>query len=352
MSKAELKIGSRTYGGWKEMQVQRSMQSAASAFSLKVSEKFPGQLEKWDINEDDECTLILDDHVAVVGHVDSVSRSYDEKSRSVTIAGRDKTADLVDCSATKSDGSTGSLNGQTLLQIAQLLAKPFGITVKVAPSLDISKPFKTFSIEPGETRWECIERAARQRAVLAMADGVGGLLLTRASTSVYAVPLIEGENILTATLNRDRSQRFHSYTALAQSGSNEWGSTEGAHLKATKLDSVARKPRGHIFQCEELADGITLEDRCTWERNVRRARANTLSIKVEGFSTSAGGLWVPNRLVRCKLPEFDIDQTLLITDVNSAVGEEGSTTEISISPRTAWELLPSAEEKDNGLGDW
>lgn len=353
MSSARLFINGDYYAGWKAVQVQRSIEQGAGAFTLSVSERFPGRSQNWPIKQGDACELFLDDHSAIVGFVDSVERSFDATSRRVSISGRDRTADLVDCSAANKGDATGTLNGQSLMQIAQLMCEPFGIPVRASAEsvAAAAQPFKSFAIEPGETRWECVERAARQRALLLMADGLGGLLITRASTLLYPVALVEGENILSATLRRDHSARFRRYIALGQGKSNEWDDTGAAHLKSSKVDTGIRSPRTLIFQAEDLADGISLDDRCTWERNVRRGRANSITIRVQGFGTARGGLWPPNVLVRCKLPSFDIEQTLLLVDVSHSIDESGSFSELTISPRTAYDLLPE-KPSESSLEDW
>ena len=51
--------------------------------------------------------------------------SIDSGSFSLSVSGRDKTADLIDCSAT----GNSEFNNKTLTAIAQELCAPFGIAV-------------------------------------------------------------------------------------------------------------------------------------------------------------------------------------------------------------------------------
>lgn len=60
----------------------------------------------------------------VTGWVEATPVRYDARSISVGISGRSLTADLIDCAAEPTQ-----FNGQSLVQVASALARPFGIAV-------------------------------------------------------------------------------------------------------------------------------------------------------------------------------------------------------------------------------
>ena len=72
------------------------------------------------------------------------------------IRGRDRTGDLVDCSAAT---MPGEWQNELLDRIVQSLIDPFGISVTV--DTDIGEPFRKFRIDEGETVFEAIDRACR-----------------------------------------------------------------------------------------------------------------------------------------------------------------------------------------------
>ena len=343
-----LKLGGSDFGGWKSVTVERSIQQGTGTFRLSVTERYPDQITAWRIKPDAECRLLMDGHQAIHGFVDSVDRAFDKSSRSVEVRGRDKTADVVDCCASPTE-----FKGLRLDAIASRLLQPYGIGVVVAPGTVLGAAFPRWAVEPGETIWECIERAARQRALLVITNGDGDLVITGPGTSRFPTALVEGVNILSATFNVDHSQRFHTYKALAQSNDERWDKAESAaHLDDHIIDKSVRKPRTVVFSAEDIADGVTIKQRAIWERNVRRGRGMNVSVTVQGLSDPVGGLWMPNQMIPVWIPSFEVRQDLLIVSTTSTDDENGKITELQLSPRSAWELLPEKPDEDTTVTPW
>jgi len=344
MSEAILKIGGGRFAGWKTLSCTRSIEQASNLFSLEVTERWPGQPDRWPINKGDECELILDGATAITGYVDRRRPSFSADASGLTVGGRDRAADIVDSSARRpgSDYKTGDLGSLSLPALARQLCEPHDVRVAVASGLDVGAAFANCSIDPGETVWECIERYARQRAVLVMSDGRGGLLLTRAGAGRSSGALIEGENIEGAELDDDDSERFARYVALGQSESTEsWNGAQALHASGAANDPALRANRVKLLTAETLATGVTLADRAAWERDIRRARGRSIVITVSGWSIN-GRLWQPNERVPVKIPRWDINAELLIKQVTSIKDEEGSRSEITVVPQDVYSLIRMA----------
>lgn len=344
MSEAILKVGGRRFAGWKSIRCTRSIEQAANAFSLDVTERWPGQPDRWPIRKGDACELILDGRTAITGYVDRRRPNFREETSGLTVNGRDRAADIVDSSARRpgSDYKTGDLGSLSLPALARLLCQPHNVSVNVASGLDVGAAFGNCSIDPGESVWECIERYARQRAVLVMSDGRGGLLLTRAGVDRNPNALIEGENIEGAELDDDDSERFARYVALGQSESTEsWNGAQALHASGAANDPAVRRNRFKLVTAETLATGVTLADRAAWERDVRRGRGRSIVITVSGWSTN-GRLWQPNERVPVRIPRWDINAELLIKTVTNTKDESGTRSEITVVPKDVYSLIPMA----------
>jgi hypothetical protein len=63
----------------------------------------------------------------ITGYVDRVIGTLDARQHSVTVTGRSKCQDLVDCSA---EWPGGQIVGSSVLEIARKLAEPYGISVE------------------------------------------------------------------------------------------------------------------------------------------------------------------------------------------------------------------------------
>lgn len=335
----ELYVGGELFAGWKSARIERSVEQISGAFALDLTEKFPGQQHRWQIECGVECTLYLDGVTAITGAVDRSERSGSATDLRLSVSGRDRTADLVDCSAVRADGTPGEIRGAKLDGLAKVLLKGFNVDVVVASGLQLGASFPTWSIEPGESVYECLERAARQRAVLLTSDGLGNLVITRAGTQRNPNALVEGENLLTWNAVRDDSQRYHRYMLLGQSA--EIDSNRGS---ARAVDDAVRTSRRLLLVAEDLATGVTLRDRAQWERNVRRARGRTVTVTVEGFSAGER-LWTPNERVAVRIPSADIDAELLIVSVTNSLDEKGAITELTLAPADAYDLLPELDPK-------
>src|SRR5689334_1016721 len=93
-----LVVDGRRYRGWKSIRVTRSIESLAGSFSLEASDRWAGQDQPWPIREEDPCRVEIGDEVVLDGYVDKRSPALSGSQRSLSYSGRDRAADLVDCS--------------------------------------------------------------------------------------------------------------------------------------------------------------------------------------------------------------------------------------------------------------
>jgi prophage tail gpP-like protein len=98
--------------------------------------------------------VLLGGDLVITGYIDRYMVGYDKGTHRVKIVGRSKTEDIVDCAVdvTTSGIDSWQINATTLKQAAEILCKPYGITV-AAPDGDgpfpAQAPSTYFSIYPG-----------------------------------------------------------------------------------------------------------------------------------------------------------------------------------------------------------
>lgn len=354
-----LQVNGKLYGGWKDMLVNASIETISGDFDLDYFYSWDGQ-EALPINDGDACEVRIGDDVVLTGYVDEANDSLDAENHSLQVTGRDKTGDLVDCSAIH---KPDQWNGQTLQAIAAILCKPFGITVKA--ETDCGPAFPTVKVQPGETAFAVIERLCRMRAVLPVSDGKGGLLLTAAGKGGRAYSaLVEGENILSITRKRNQQDRFSQYIVKGQQsglaavpgGNVEVISADGAVTsraaapasgKAT--DAGITRYRPLLLISEGEASGQSPATRALWEATVRAGRGLRVEVTVQGWRQGNGELWRPNLFVPVKSPKLFLDDTLLIASCAYACNEGGTITTLSLARPDAFKLLPVKTRKASGL---
>ena len=363
MAELELTCNGRVHAGWESMRISRSMEHCANSFQLAVSELWPGQASTYSIMPGAPCEVRLAGTTVISGYVDDVSLEQDAQRHAVGVTGRDKAADLVDCSAVVKGGQW---LGQRVEAIAAQLAKPFGITVSTA--VDTGKPLTSFALQEGETVFDAIDRAARMRALLLVSDAKGGLVITRASTDTVATPLVMGVNVLQATVKMSLRDRFSLYIAKGQkspamafqerTGTGSPGASASVvaaaakaavQMRAESKDPEVPRYRPMIItgECQDVA--ASLQQRVQWEANVRAARSVEVVVRVAGWA-HADGLWEPNKLVTVSLPSLRIARgKLLIKACQYSLGADGSNTELTMTRPDAFTLLPLKPQGAGGL---
>lgn len=337
----KLRVGGKEYAGWKTARVMRGIESVSGSFALGVSERWGTQAQPWPIYEEDECTVLIGSETVITGWVDRRSPSYGAKDHALAVSGRDATGALVDCSAVLDQWEFRNVS---VLAFARKVCEPFGIEVSLQTGLVLPPSPRKISVSPGDTAFNAIERACRLAGVLPVSDGEGGLLLTRAGDTHATTALVEGENILSASAEFDASGRFHDYFVLGQHrGSSEFfGASATTEIKAFAEDpNVSRVARSLLIRPE---GNVTLKQAATrahWEAATRAARADSVSVTVQGWTQGGGTLWPINVLVRVKSPAIGVNGDMLITQATYAVDASGgTTTELTLKPPDAF--LPEA----------
>lgn len=338
MPEVLLTVDGNEWGGWKGYRVGLGMQQLAGWFELQLTERWAGQAARREIPEGAACTLHADGELLITGYIDRVSPDYDATSHSLTVSGRDKTADLVDCSAPATQ-----FIGRGLVDVARELCAPFGIPV--IDQAGANAPFQSLKPNDGETVFEMLDQAARIRGVLLITDGRGNLVITRAGQIRAHDALVLGENVLRGSGNRDLTDVFSQYSLKGQmQGDDNFHGEQAAAVLARARDSRITRHRPLTLIAEGPLDGKAAQDQVIWERNVRWGRSQEIRYTLAGHRQSNGAMWRPNSLATV----HDAYQYLrgaerLITDVAYVLDDQGERAELTVMPKEAFALVPQPE---------
>lgn len=340
MSNVILLVESTEYAGWKEIRIERSLDTISGAFSLSVSDKWDAGAVPWPIKPGDKCDILADGETLISGYVDVINTSFSATDRSITVQGRDKSADMVDCSANNKPGSWENI---TIGDLAKKLAEPFGISV--TDKSGDKTPFKLAKLQPGETAYEMLERYARQRGILTTADGKGGITLTKPGKEKSAVSLAQGVNILSASGTADHSSRFSEYLVTGQNfGSDFAFADDAAQVEAKAKDSEIRTARKLVIVAANATDTAGMKAVAEWESTVRAARSSPLKITVQGWRQgTAGEIWRPGLLVSVQSSWLRLDspKEFMINAVTlSKSDQQGTLAELDLMRPSAYQPKP------------
>lgn len=344
MNEIELKVNGVLYGGWKSLQVDLSMNQFAGAFGFTATDLFPGNLGRWQIKMGDECEVVLNDHTLITGYVDQVNIGYDAVSHNIQISGRDKIADLVDCSFIEPSNEWKNISIESIIK---KLCLPYNIDVVIDASVaaEAAKKETEFKINEGETVADAILRLCENKAMLPLTIGDGKLTLTRAGATRTSDMLVFGENIKTGNLVQNDMDRFSNYIVKAQgSGNDNLSLTDYVQPTGRLSDNVIHRYRPTVILSDKKIDNAGAKDLARWEARNRAGAGRSLDYIVQGWLQSNGDPWQINRIVEVKDDFLNINKEYLISQLSFSLNEGGSETNIFLVHPDTYELKPQPVE--------
>lgn len=345
-----LKIDGQPYGGWTDVQIERSLKECASRFDATVSERWAGQAPPlpWAIKPFSKATITLGGDLVFTGYVDLYAPGYDADGHRVRVSGRSKTCDLVDCMP---DVGSGEFSGYTLDRIARALCAPFGISVVV--DCDVGPPLPDATLEKTETAFSFLEKLARLRAVLLTDNENGDLVIAQAGKSKAAGRLVEGGddgNILAASATLSAHERFQQYVVLSQTPLAYDGRDAQIDIEGSASDPGCPRYRRYAEMAENPSDAALAKERAKWRALHNAAEGIEANIEVQGWRQTPGGdLWKINQIAPVAAPKLALERALLIARTSFRLDARGGrTTHLSLAPKEAF--TPEPEGDDGGSG--
>jgi len=343
----KIQVDGTDYSGWKSVTVQRSMEALTGRFTMTTVDRWALNAEAWTIYPGRFCRVLIGRDTILEGYVDSVNPSITKDSHEITVSGRDKTADLVDC------GTAGRWTNLTLLRLAQSMVDPFGINV--VSEVDPGPAFETFSAEIGETVFEALSRAARKRHVLLLTGRVGNLVITNTGNTSAGDRLVLGSrgNILSASGGYDYTDRFSRYTVKGQSRTvgSGWGATT-ISIKGEADDDEVIRYRPKYIKGQGIVTVKDAQNQARWEALIRAAKSFKATVEVSGFRQSTGDLWEVNLLADVDVPELLLAGPMLISAIEYRQNDQdGSITSMELTRPDAYvDEPPRTIKKVRNLG--
>ncbi len=342
-----LKVNGLEYSGWKRVTIVRGIKALSGAFDLNVSDKW-APTQSWAIKEEDRCELTIDDEPVITGWVDHRNMESDEQAHTLDLGGRDAAGALVDCSAML---GKWEFRGIALFDLAKKLVAPFSIPVTIQSGLDLKAPEK-FSIDPGDTPFEVLDRYCRLAGVLPISDGRGGINILRPGADFAVSSLVYGENVKKIRVATNAEERFSRYVVHGQHPSSDGYSGETAAIvKGEAIDeTVRRSHRVLLIRPEGGVTRATAKARAEWEATVRQGRSISVTVLVQGWRQEDGSLWPINATVPVKSKPHNIDGEMLITQAVFSIDDQGGTlTELSLEDPGAYRPEPKITVKAKEL---
>lgn len=350
-TRVELFISGKIFSGWAGVSVRRSLEHLAGSFSLELM--LPGQPVPDGIDPGQPLKLQINGVTVITGYLDTVKHKLTATSNKITITGRDKTGDLVDCSAVFKGSQW---HNRTLEQIAGDLCKPFGIRVIWQVSdATAAKPFATFTLQLSETVSDALTRAARHRGVLVTSNADGDLVFTQAGNQ-QTDTLELGKNLLDADFTDDWRNRYSEYLVKGHGGGGgHAGDAKMAALlaapKGTADDKTITRYRPKVILADHKITADGARQRAIREERRAVAKSERFVAGVKGWFRENGALWDVNLLTRVIAPRVNVDmRDLLICQVEFTLNaKEGEVTRLTLAPRDGF-IVPAEPDSSGASG--
>jgi prophage tail gpP-like protein len=352
--------GSIDCSGFQSVEIICGIEEFPRSFTIVTTEKFPDDASQIEFLPGCSCVVKVGGVPIITGNVDRVEPEFAAPdTHIVTIAGRNKTCDLVDCSAlVNADGSvptaTTQISGLNILQIAQALCAPYNIQLTATSNTDtITYPIiPNFVINLGQTPYDVLEIAASYNAVLIYDNPDGSLVIGPVGTKFHTGTIGTDILIQSGRAVYDMSNRYSTYVPVLYSQVTDVANdTVGAAITpGSKFPNGAQgvsRFRPLIIQNESatISDGqITsvAEAVATYEANRRFGRSQIITVTVTTWRDTSNNLFTPNQLVTITSPNLKLNNNVLLIskvtfrkDVNS-----GTTAELELMAPAAFAIQP------------
>lgn len=303
----QIKANGKLYSGYETLSISKSMDSISDTFSINI---FKG--DEIDISGNDLIQIINEKKVFFTGYVDKYNLGISDVQKPLSISGRSKTADLIDCMVE----TNKQYNNQTPTQIINDLCKPFGITVSTILTLDILLVFNT-KVE--ETYFSAINRLCKQYNILPISDENGNLKLIKNEKNKIA-RTIKDKDFTDIQYSQNFTNRYSNYIYKKEFAIKE---ATPSNIKDEEIERY--RPFVGVNNEEK-----TNEDLSNWKKNNDKSNSVNLSVSLNDWDTSI------NEIVEIK--SVIIQNSFLAKNITYNSDNNGTTSVITFIDKDLYDV--------------
>lgn len=312
--KVELLIGNMAHSDWSSYELDSDLLVPADGFHLTLGAS--GALPP-EVVPGAQVVVKIGGETVLTGRLDEVEHSVSKTSHSFTLSGRDRAAALVDCSAPV---FVAKMMG--LKQIVAKIVSSFEIT-RYEISADQTTLRDKINVEPGDTAWNMLARAAEANGLWPWFDPDGTLVIGGPDYSAPEVATLilrkdgRGNNALSLSRHESVHDRYSELTVLGQ--------THGTGLHHGHNDLVGKAgDNGITWYRPKIVIDHEADSTAICQSRARKLLADgrlngiTLVATVKGHrivapgQPSDGQLWKPGQRVHVKSEPHGIDGTFFL----------------------------------------
>lgn len=347
-----LLIGNKKLTGWKSVSISKGLDTIADMFTFNMVDVWDGDdsplvpYEECKINIEKTAGGRTSKDLVVTGYIDDFGIDIDAAMMKISMNGRSKTGDLVDCSAELLPAN--SWNNALLTTIIRDLIFEYNVDLDFVSTSAKSNDVKlSLSINSGETIFEIVNRECRKRSILPVVNPYGNLELITTGDRYARDKIILGENINKASVSFDYSNRFGTYKVKAQkSGSGDSWKNSTNNISAESSDGVFQNRfRNKVIVLDGAGSNDDAQKTANWEAQVRAGKTGKLTVTIPSWYQSDGTLWEVGMLTYCKIPPLRIDEELLLNSIEFTQDDGGTMSSLEFVNKDTYLAAPPKETK-------
>lgn len=335
-----IKVGGQIYKQWKSIEITKDLEAIAGAYNLTLTTP-----SIFTLVNGAKIDVEIGNKPIISGYIENVSFSGGGDQNEMTLRGRDKTGDLVDCSIVTK--SSEYLN-MTFKSFCESVCKPFGINV-IVRTPKANQLIPKISLEQGSA-FEEMEREARKLGVFLFASHSGDLVIAEVGKETINTRLEAPGNIIKYQANLDYSDRFSDYTVKGhQSSSKHLTPQQQIRVSSGAQDHNIERYRPLIVVAGSATTSQQAKALVEYEAAVRAGRSETVTVTVNGWTDKESNIWETNKLILVVLAPLGFEHTLLIKSVVLRYSETGGQiTELTLTDPGEFTPKPVIPKKAKG----
>lgn len=343
-TKMRLLVGGQYHEDWESYDVDSDLLIPADAWRVTLGLR-QGELPP-EASAGAPVEVRIGDERVMTGRVDDVTHRVSKREHDFALSGRDKAADLVDCSA-----PIFVKRQATLKEIVAALTKSFGIT-KTRIDADSTRIREKVNVEPGDTAWDALAHAAEANGLWPWFEPDGTLVIGGPDYSKPEVATLilrrngKGNNIESLEVHKSIAERYSHLTVLGQThgtAQEEGKHAIGATFKDAEMVAIAYRPR--IVVDHESDNAGVAQDRARKLIADARLKGFMLTARVKGHAIVAPGqesdgkLWTPGQRIHVVSEPHGLDAACFLIGRRFTGGRhEGAMTELRLVEDGVWVL--------------
>jgi prophage tail gpP-like protein len=305
----EVVIGGKVQASWSHYEIDSDLMTPADAWSVSLqaaSLDLPAA-----VRSAKTAQIRVGGDLVMTGQIDSRTHAVRKGQQTLEIRGRDDASLLLDCSA-----PIFSAVEITLQDIITKVVRPLGIS-KVRIDADKTMVTERVAIEPGETGWQALQRAAEGNGLWPWFEPDGTLVVGGPD---YSTPPVDhlvlrrdgvGNNVLEVAEQADPVEQFSEVAVLGQV-SMTGTRTSHPSVKGVVRDTSVSSYRPKVVVDHDAFNTQVAQARARKIISDARVKAFSVTVAIKGHRTSSGELWRPGQRVHVEFEDLGLKAPMFI----------------------------------------